>query len=155
MNRRALHPLLFFAALAFVFSGPVFAQETPQHLPAQTITAGMHVIKAEVAATPEQREKGLMHRKDLGPNDGMLFVFEQPQPLCFWMKNTPTPLTIAFIADDGSIVNLADMQPFTESPHCSTAPVRFTLEMKQGWFAQHGIKAGFTLRGAPFQKGTK
>ena len=83
-------------------------------------------------------------------SDGMLFVFEQPQPLCFWMKNTPTALTIAFITDDGTIANLADMKPQTEDPHCSKGPVRYTLEMKQGWFAQRGIKAGFKLKGAPF-----
>jgi uncharacterized protein len=123
----------------------------PQRLQAIALTAGMHVIRAEVAATPEQRQMGLMYRRDLAANDGMLFVFDQPMPQCFWMKNTPTPLTIAFVADDGSIVNLADMQPFDERSHCSARPVRYVLEMHQGWFAKRGIKSGFKLTGGPFQ----
>lgn len=123
----------------------------PQRLQAITLNAGMHNIRAEVALTPDQRQKGLMYRRDLGSHDGMLFVFEEPMPQCFWMKNTPTPLTIAFIADDGSIVNLADMKPFDESSHCSAKPVRYVLEMHQGWFAKRGIKAGFKLSGPPFK----
>ena len=123
----------------------------PQRLQAITLNAGMHNIRAEVALTPEQRQKGLMYRRDLGSHEGMLFVFEESMPQCFWMKNTPTPLTIAFLADDGSIVNLADMKPFDESSHCSTKPVRYVLEMNQGWFAKRGIKAGFKLGGAPFK----
>ena len=125
--------------------------ERPQRLQAITLNAGMHNIRAELALTPEQRQKGLMYRRDLGPNDGMLFVFEQPMPQCFWMKNTPTPLTIAFVADDGRIVNLADMKPFDEASHCSAKPVRFVLEMHQGWFAKRGIQAGFKLGGPPFK----
>lgn len=79
----------------------------------------------------------------------MLFVFDRPEPQCFWMKNTPLPLTIAFIADDGRIVNFADMQPFSEQPHCSAAPVRFALEMEQGWFKRRGLLAGDILTGKP------
>ena len=133
---------------------PVWSQGDagqPQRLQAITLNAGMHIIRAEVALTPEQRQKGLMFRRDLGTNEGMLFVFEQPMPQCFWMKNTPTPLTIAFVADDGSIVNMADMKPFDEASHCSTKPVRFVLEMHQGWFAKRGIKPGFKLGGPPFK----
>ncbi len=147
------------AASVLVFVGlgalrPAWSQgdaEQPQRLQAITLNAGMHNIRAEVALTPEQRQKGLMHRRDLGSHEGMLFVFEQPSPQCFWMKNTPTPLTIAFVADDGSIVNLADMKPFDEASHCSAKPVRFVLEMHQGWFAKRGIKAGFKLGGPPFK----
>ena len=127
------------------------AQDAPQHLKSIQLNAGMHLIRAEVATTPGELQKGLMFRRDLNTNDGMLFVFEVPQPQCFWMKNTPTPLTIAFIADDGTIVNLADMAPFSERTHCSAKPVRFTLEMNQGWFNKHGIKPGFKLSGAPFK----
>ena len=140
--------------LALVWGRPALAQDDagqPQRLAAITLNAGMHNIHAELALTPEQRQKGLMHRRDLGPHDGMLFVFDQPSPQCFWMKNTPTPLTIAFVADDGSIVNLADMKPFDEASHCATKPVRYVLEMHQGWFAKRGIKAGFKLAGAPFK----
>jgi len=127
------------------------AAEQPQRLQAITLSAGMHNIRAEVAMSPEQRQKGLMYRKDLAAHEGMLFVFEEAQPQCFWMRNTPTPLTIAFVADDGSIVNLADMKPFDESSHCSAKPVRYVLEMNQGWFAKRGIKAGFKLAGPPFK----
>ena len=137
-----------------VANGPVGAQgdaDQPQRLQAITLTAGMHNIRAELALTPEQRQKGLMFRRDLGSHEGMLFVFDAPSPQCFWMKNTPTPLTIAFLADDGTIVNLADMKPFDEASHCSAKPVRLVLEMNQGWFAKRGIKAGFKLAGAPFK----
>ena len=127
------------------------AQEQGQHLEAIQIKAGMHLIRAEVAAAPAQRQQGLMYRRDLDTNDGMLFVFDAPSPQCFWMKNTPTALTIAFVADDGSIVNLEDMAPLSEQSHCSTKPVRFTLEMHKGWFAKRGIKPGFKLVGAPFK----
>ncbi len=143
--------LVFTAA---VLSGPARAQDDagqPQRLQAITLNAGMHNIRAELALTPEQRQKGLMHRRDLGSHEGMLFVFENATPQCFWMKNTPTPLSIAFLADDGSIVNLADMKPFDEASHCSARPVRYVLEMNQGWFAKRGIKAGFKLMGAPFK----
>jgi hypothetical protein len=127
------------------------ANGQPQHLQAITLNAGMHNIRAEVAITPEQRQMGLMYRRDLAAHEGMLFVFEEALPQCFWMKNTPSPLTIAFVADDGSIVNLADMKPFDESSHCSARPVRYVLEMNQGWFAKRGIKAGFKLAGPPFR----
>lgn len=125
--------------------------EQPQRLQAITINAGMHNIKAELALTAEQRQMGLMYRRDLASHEGMLFVFDQASPQCFWMKNTPTPLTIAFLADDGSIVNLADMKPFDEASHCSSKPVRFVLEMNQGWFDKRGIKPGFKLIGPPFK----
>jgi hypothetical protein len=149
---RWLNTLL--SAAALLVAGPAAAQSTadqPQRLQAITLGAGMHNIHAELAITPEQRQKGLMYRRDLASHEGMLFVFEQPQPQCFWMRNTPTPLTIAFVADDGSIVNLDNMKPFDDASHCSAQPVRYVLEMHQGWFAKRGIKAGFKLTGAPFK----
>lgn len=120
-------------------------------LPRVTLKAGMHLIQAQVAATPEQRATGLMFRTEMPSNEGMLFVFEQPAVQCFWMKNTLLPLTAAFVADDGSIVNLADMKPQTLDSHCSEKPVRYVLEMNQGWFAKRGLKAGSRLGGAPFE----
>lgn len=114
------------------------------------ISAGMYRIDAQVALTPQERQIGLMFRKDMPAQEGMLFVFEQPATQCFWMKNTLLPLTAAFVADDGTIVNLADMKPQTEDSHCSTKPVRYVLEMNQGWFAKRGIKAGAKLGGTPF-----
>ncbi|MBT9495502.1 MAG: DUF192 domain-containing protein [Paucibacter sp.] len=126
------------------------AQERPQSLPTITLGAGMHVIRAEVAQSPEQRAIGLMNRPSMAANEGMLFVFEEANPQCFWMKNTLLPLAIAFIADDGSVVNIAEMKPQSLESHCSTKPVRYALEMNQGWFAKRGIKAGSKLRGQPW-----
>jgi uncharacterized protein len=133
--------------LAFLFV-PLAAQEAPQlNLPVVQLQAGMHNIRAQVAATGEQRATGLMHRKEMPQQEGMLFVFEQPSPQCFWMKNTLLPLSIAFIADDGTVVNIEEMKPQTLESHCSAKPVRYVLEMNQGWFAKRGIKAGFKLTG--------
>ena len=138
------------AAVALCAAGLAAAQSGPQRLEQIQLTAGIHVIKAELARTPEEREIGLMNRPSMPPNDGMLFVFERPGQQCFWMKNTLIPLSVAFLADDGSVVNIEDMAPQTLDSHCSIEPVRFVLEMNQGWFARHGIKPGFKLRGAPF-----
>ncbi len=110
----------------------------------------MHRIDAQVAQAPQERQMGLMHRRTMPQHEGMLFVFEQPGTQCFWMKDTLLPLTAAFVADDGTIVNLADMQPHAEESHCSAKPVRYVLEMNQGWFDKKGLKAGSQLRGAPF-----
>jgi len=127
------------------------AQDAPQlDLPRTTLQAGMHLIQAQVASTPQQRAIGLMHRADMPANEGMLFVFEQPAVQCFWMKNTLLPLTAAFVQDDGTVVNLADMQPQSLDSHCSASPVRYVLEMHQGWFAKRGIQSGFRLSGPPF-----
>jgi uncharacterized membrane protein (UPF0127 family) len=127
------------------------AQEIPQpRLPTVTLKAGMHQILAEVARTPQQQQIGMMMRTAMAPHEGMLFVFDDVSPRCFWMKNTLLPLSIAFIADDGTVVNLADMQPRSEASHCSAQPVRYALEMNQGWFARRAIQAGFRLKGGPF-----
>ena len=130
------------------------AQTGPQApLPAVRLTAGgMYIIQAETATAPEERATGLMFRKEMAANAGMLFAFERAEVHCFWMQNTLLPLSIAFLADDGSIVNIADMKPQTTESHCADKPVRFALEMNQGWFAKRGIKAGFKLAGAPFGK---
>lgn len=133
---------------------PTHAREAsgmPQlSLPRTTVRAGMFNIDAQVAATPDTRSTGLMWRRGMPQHEGMLFVFEQPAMQCFWMRNTPSPLTAAFVADDGTIVNLADMTPLSDDSHCSAKPVRYVLEMNQGWFAQRGIKAGSKLGGEFF-----
>ena len=126
------------------------AQDGPQKLALVRLNAGIHNINAELASTPQQREIGLMFRSAMPANDGMLFVFEQPGQQCFWMRNTLIPLSVAFIGDDGSVVNIDDMKPQTLDSHCSAKPVRFVLEMNEGWFAKRGIKAGSRLRGGPF-----
>lgn len=143
--------LLTLCLLLPFLSGPARAQPSPQlDLPRVTLNAGMHLIQAQVATTPQQQAIGLMHRKEMPANEGMLFIFEQATRQCFWMQNTLLPLTAAFIADDGTIVNLADMKPQTTESHCSARPVRFVLEMNQGWFAKRGLKAGSRLGGPVF-----
>lgn len=142
-------------ALASLLAQPAVAtaQEGPQlNLQRVELSAGMHRIDAQVALAPQERQTGLMHRKEMPQHEGMLFVFEQPSQQCFWMKNTLLPLTAAFVADDGTIVNLEDMKPQTLDSHCSAKPVRYVLEMNQGWFAKKGIKAGAKLGGAPFSR---
>lgn len=138
--------VVWLAALAV---GSAAAQQ-PQRLPTVNLRAGMHNIVAMVAQTPEQRATGLMHRRDMATHEGMLFVFDEPATQCFWMKNTLLPLSIAFVADDGTIVNLADMQPQSLDSHCSARPVRYALEVNQGWFARRAIGPGFRLAGPPF-----
>jgi uncharacterized membrane protein (UPF0127 family) len=143
-----------FAALlvALLFGSSLSsAQEVPQtQLQRTTLSVGIHRIDSQVAATAEQREIGLMHRKEMPQHEGMLFIFENPSRLCFWMKNTLIPLTAAFIADDGTIVNLENMKPQTLDSHCSAKPVRYVLEMNQGWFAKKGVKPGSKVIGRPF-----
>ena len=129
----------------------VSAQEAQTGLPRVKLSAGMYQIDAQVAATSMQQEIGLMNRKEMPQAEGMLFVFDKPRTQGFWMKNTLLPLTAAFIADDGRIVNLVDMQPQTLDSHCSDEPVRFVLEMNQGWFAKKNIVKGATLAGGPFK----
>jgi uncharacterized membrane protein (UPF0127 family) len=148
-----MKPIFSTVACCLVFGCQLaLAQDGPQlNLPRTKITAGMYLIDTQVAATPEQRSTGLMFRPQMPSGEGMLFVFEVPSEQCFWMKNTLLPLTAAFVADDGTIVNLADMKPQTTNSHCSEKPVRYVLEMNQGWFAKKGIKAGFKLRGQPFE----
>jgi len=130
-----------------------WAQPGPQlNLPRASLQAGMHVLDVQLAQTPEQRQIGLMWRKDMPPHEGMLFVFEQPATQCFWMRNTLIPLSAAFLADDGTIVNIADMKPLSDDSHCSEKPVRYVLEMNLGWFAKRQLKAGYKLGGAVFKR---
>ncbi len=149
-NRQRLAQFLFFAlALWGTLQSKSYALDQPQKLPTITLGAGMHLIQAMVAQTPDERSTGLMFRKEMGPNEGMLFLFEQAATQCFWMKNTLLPLSAAFVRDDGSIVNIEDMKPQTTNGHCSKEPVRFVLEMHQGWFAKKGLKPGSKLTGLP------
>ena len=143
------------AVLAFatvLLGAAAHAQDGPQKLDAIQINAGVHLIQAELARTPDEHGIGLMFRRSMATNEGMLFAFDAPRQQCFWMKNTLLPLSAAFVADDGSIVNIEDMKPQTLDSHCSTKPVRFVLEMNQGWFAKRGIKAGSKLQGSPFTR---
>ena len=116
-------------------------------LPTIQLRAGMHLIRAEVAADNATRMQGLMHRESLGANAGMLFIFDEAAIHCMWMKNTLIPLSVAFIDEGGTIINIADMQPHSEQSHCAAARALFALEMTKGWFAQRGVKPGMKLGG--------
>ena len=131
-------------ALLALAAAPALAQH-----PVAQLNAGMHLIRAEVVSDPGTRAQGLMHRKTLAQNAGMLFIFDEPAVHCMWMKNTLVPLSVAFIDDRGGIVNIADMEPHSEASHCAAQPVRYALEMNRGWFAARGIKPGIRLGGIP------
>ncbi len=136
-------------ALLGICSSTVSHAQRGARLPMLELTAGMHVIKAEVAANEPQRQQGLMFREKMGANEGMLFVYDMPVGLCMWMKNTLIPLSVAFIDANGKIVNIEDMRPQTTNSHCGKKPVPFALEMNQGWFRQRNIGPGSTIQGLP------
>jgi len=135
------------AALAglILWTNSAWAQQPS--LPTTTLNAGIHLIQAEVAATPATRSQGLMLRKAMAQGAGMLFLFEESASHCMWMKNTLIPLSVAFIDERGQIVNIADMQPLDEMSHCASRPARYALEMNQGWFKRRGIAAGALIQG--------
>ena len=130
---------------AFLLSFPALAQE----MPVVQLNAGMHLIRAEVAADFGTRMKGLMYRASMPQNAGMLFIFDEATQHCMWMKNTLIPLSVAFIDEKGAITNVEDMQPQTEDSHCASRPARYALEMNRGWFAARGIKPGSRIGGIP------
>jgi uncharacterized membrane protein (UPF0127 family) len=142
--KRYIQSILWFALLYSSFSQ---AKDTSTPLPQQTITVGTHSIQIEIAKTTEQRNTGLMHRKHLPAEKGMFFVFEHPQKLCFWMKNTLIPLSIAFIDDNGLITDILDMQPLDETPRCSSKEAQYALEVNQGWFDKKQIHIGELIKG--------
>lgn len=115
--------------------------------PTVTLTAGGHALTAELARTPNERMRGLMNRRALPPDHGMLFVFEAPERICMWMKDTPLPLSVAFLDARGVVLNIADMQPLTLEPHCAVGDALYALEMAQGWFAERGVRPGGRIQG--------
>ncbi|HEY8609216.1 MAG TPA: DUF192 domain-containing protein [Noviherbaspirillum sp.] len=129
--------------------GAATASAQQARLPVITLSAGMHLVKAELAAKDSERQQGLMYREKMGPNEGMVFVFDGPAQVCMWMKNTLIPLSVAFIDERGSILNIEDMQPQTTDSHCARGPARYALEMNQGWFRQKNIKPGAVIGGLP------
>jgi uncharacterized membrane protein (UPF0127 family) len=147
MTKTLRNLLTILAAASFAFASS--AQTGPQALPKIRLNAGIHNIDAELAQSDKEREIGLMFRPFMATNAGMLFVFEQPDRQCFWMKNTLIPLDVAFIGDDGAIVNIDQMKAQTLDSHCAAKPVRYVLEMNDGWFAKRGIKSGQKLKGLP------
>jgi uncharacterized membrane protein (UPF0127 family) len=120
---------------------------TSQKLPVWEITIErdnqvIAVVKAEIASTDEERAQGLMFREKLADGEGMFFIFERDQVLSFWMKNTYIPLSIAYITNDGRIVDIKDMYPHDENPVVSSRSVRYALEVPQGWFNRAGVRTG-------------
>jgi uncharacterized protein len=138
MNTRAL----FAGAALAAAASTALAQ-----MPVMQLSAGMYLVRAEVANTFDTRGTGLMFRKSLAANEGMLFVFPEAERHCMWMKNTLIPLSVAFIDAAGTIVSVSEMQPQTETTHCAAAPAKYALEMNRGWFATKGLKAGTPIRG--------
>ena len=132
-------------ALSLIIPASGWAQ--PPQLPLRELFAGMHRIEAEVAATPESRQTGMMLRTVMASHRGMLFVFPEAANQCMWMRNTLLPLSVAFLDEAGKIINVEDMQPKTENNHCSGRPARYALEMNLGWFRSRGLGAGFSITG--------
>jgi len=149
--RRGFLALAGLLVTAWAGSSALAQTAAQPKLPVVVLTAGMHRIEAEVAETMQQVSIGLMHRRTMASFEGMLFVYDEARTHCFWMRNTLLPLSIAFIDDDGRIVNIEDMQPQTDESHCAAQPVRFALEMNQGWFAKRGLKPGARLKGPVFR----
>jgi len=111
------------------------------------LSAGIHRIMAEAVNTPQSRAEGLMYRKSLSANHGMLFVFVQAAQHCMWMRNTLIPLSVAFIDGNGRIINIEEMLPQTENNHCAAKPAKFALEMGSGWFRSRGLSIGTQVSG--------
>jgi uncharacterized membrane protein (UPF0127 family) len=149
MRLLAIHPLVAILAAGHgLICSFAWAQQSSK-LPVIPLTAGMHMIQAEVAARDSERQQGLMFREKLAPNQGMVFVFESPGKVCMWMKNTLIPLSVAFLDQAGRIINIEDMKPHSLASHCSAEPARYALEMNEGWFQQKHIKAGTKIGGLP------
>lgn len=125
------------------------ANSHAQNFKVASLTIGVYVVRAELAISDDERARGLMFRETLGQNDGMVFRFANNGKACMWMKNTLLPLSVAFVAEDGRIINIEDMAPQTLEPHCAKQPARYALEMNHGWFSKRNIKPGTIISGLP------
>lgn len=137
------------AAAFLAFAGLALAQAK---LPVAQVKVAGHALRVEVASTVEQRMKGLMFREKLGGNEGMLFLFDEPAYHAMWMKNTPLPLSVAFVDGEGRILNILDMEPQTLDQHAAAGPAVYAIETNKGWFAQRRIKPGDKVAGLPKRK---
>lgn len=140
-------PVLPRVLLALTLAVPALAAQARTEMPRSELSAGMYRIEVEVAATPQNRQLGLMNRREMAAQQGMVFVFTEDARHCMWMKNTLLPLSVAFLDARGRILNIEDMRPQTEDSHCASGAARFALEMNQGWFRERGVKAGDSIRG--------
>ncbi len=143
-DRRSFVPVLAAALLAAALPALGDAK-----LPTTTLRVGSHPLKVEVASNEEQRSTGLMFRKSLPRDEGMLFVFEDPGYYAMWMKNTLIPLSVAFVDREGVILNIADMQPRTLDSHLANGPALYAIETNKGWFESHKVHAGDKVTGLP------
>ncbi|MBX3675185.1 MAG: DUF192 domain-containing protein [Burkholderiales bacterium] len=139
-------------ALAALLVAAAGLAQAEAPLPVRQVKVAGHALRVEVAATIEQRMKGLMFREKLGANDGMLFVFDEPGYHAMWMKNTPLPLSVAFVDGAGAILNILDMEPHTLDQHAAAGPAVYAIETNKGWFAKRRIKAGDKVAGLPKPK---
>ncbi len=137
-GRRALGA----AVIVFTSTASAWAE-----LPVAELGVGMYRIEAEVANTFETRQTGLMNRKMMPLQRGMVFVFPEDATHCMWMRNTYLPLSVAFLDAKGRVLNVEDMQPQTEDNHCAAGAARYALEMNIGWFRERGVKPGDSIRG--------
>lgn len=145
--RRALQIAAAVATMLAASAALTQPSQPQTGLPIAVLNAGLHVIQAEVADTDQIRAIGLMFRKSMDANRGMLFIFDARSRHCMWMKNTFIPLSVAFMDDDGKILNIADMTPHDETSHCAAGLARYALEMNRGWFAGKGIRPGVRISG--------
>lgn len=137
----------FLAALALALAASAAGADA--RLKTTTVRVGPHALKVEVVASDADRARGLMNRKSLGRNDGMLFIFDEPAYHSMWMKSTLIPLSVAFIDAQGTILNILDMEPETLDPHMSAGPSIYAIEVNKGWFAEKKVKAGDKVTGIP------
>lgn len=137
------------ALLGLAFCAVALADEPQLDLPRTVLRAGLYQLPVQVAADEASRRKGMMFRRNLPENEGMIFVFEQPAQQCFWMKNTPTPLDAAFLDDAGVIVNIEALTPFSQQSRCSRAAARYVIEVPRGWFVRRRIRAGMRIENLP------
>jgi uncharacterized membrane protein (UPF0127 family) len=145
-NRR-FFPALFIIVFCFLFSVTACGKQLPiREISIERDGQEIAVVKAEVAHTQEERNKGLMFRKKLPDGEGMFFIFEADHILSFWMKNTYIPLSIAFITHDGRIIDIKDMYPHDINSVVSSRSARYALEAPQGWFSRAGVRAGATVK---------
>jgi uncharacterized membrane protein (UPF0127 family) len=149
MSTKTTFPVSILLAAILAIASPAAISQKTIKFPVISLNAGLHIIKAEVAATDAERQRGLMYREKMGANEGMVFLFDAPANVCMWMKNTFIPLSVAFIDQSGKIVNIEDMQPQTTASHCAKKPIRYALEMNLGWFKQKNIKPGSAIEGLP------
>lgn len=137
---------IFALFLALLLSAPASAQ-TSAEMPVRQLRISNHTLSVEIAHTQATRSQGLMHRQSLAENAGMLFVFPQPDRYSMWMMNTDIPLSVAFLDEGGTILNIADMTPRTATAHRSAGASKYALEINLGWFAARNIKPGDRVTG--------